>query len=1181
MGLGIAGLAVARTGRTRVLEVALAASLYTACRPNPNGGVLFRWRRPVAELTLVTAVVALVSGRLSAQTVVIVAFAVLVVPVIAGLLRVTAIVYFNVFMTNDGWLRSESLWFAYWATRNWLRRTLVFGTWLGTGIPLAGFRATIALAPAALAAAASQPVLAAIALAGTYPFTGASVPWRAIALLVLMLLLARIPPRPPKRHIALPRTSRWRRNPSRCLRLRRLDRALRRSEWARAATAAQAMTAACAPDAAVEVGLREAMAQLEMAHPQEAIAALGRARESRDPTISSAAHRLAAEALTMTDQPRAALAALELASRSLDADPEHRGYIALATATALLAVGDGDAAVVQARRAADTLRRRTQMTERLRATRLTVGARLQAGDLDEAVAAAKNAVGPVLSVRWLRQYTLRGRRTGRSDADAVFSRGGPLLLELIRMNFLEAQIALDPRHATSGDDPEEVEADIEECVEIFRVLDSPLDAADAELLLARLHAAKGSAQRSLTWTLSAIVDLDRVRHSLRSQTSRARWSIRFNTALEQALDQADRCDDSPRVAELIELARVQAVPVLNLVGADGDVQLAVAPTVRVRGRAGIIRGGGSEVRPVDLEFAAASAAGDDAWWLSSWATDVELFWSLVPPTGAVSHGRIPLGPGTNLAAALNELAAALPVRQENEQDADLDLRVAAGPLLASPDAELALAVELGRMLIPPALHDELRRRRRDGRTLPLAISPAPLLGHVPWSLLAIADSQDGQPVRLVEVAEWVLAPSAALLASANERRTDQRCPLRVAVLDPTDISPAFPALPAARGLASALPEAVLVLGGSHWHDERATIERVVGAVRDAGPDASVLFGCHAVTGDRDRPSAGALVLAPDGEQPSILTAAHLFAVDIARSAFPGQVSLQACDTSDLAASAGGEWLTLAPGFLAAGAHTVVTTQFPLIDTGGDPDTDPLLQALIRGDDLRVAVRATQLAGLSRWRALRGGNGLPALDDTPLAWAPFAVCTAGRGSARRDVSSAQVPASRRLYKALGEAAKAALELRDRTVTSAHFCAAYVVDETEVFDESLIKAAVMPFIMFPLAKILRARPEEPKDAGLRPSRELVDLVVTAGQNAADNGSTLEPEHLIAEVLKGHHPGVTVLRATRLHRLPAFAGEVATNLRTAEVNPNAPGVRQPHNNPVIEEFLGRVMAARARRS
>ncbi len=1176
MPSSVAEREVRLTRRVRRWVVAAAAA-YAFAIPSPEvGGPLAvtimgvtyacRWGDPPRRI----------SRRQRQVTAVLVALWLLAIPVVTGKvpwwqpLAVAALIgllpflvgllygLYHLMIDDDEMIKSDSRWLLYLVARPWLRMTIMIVTWLTVGTTLGGFRATLAVAAPVFACAIGRPVLGVLCLFATYLATGSSSPWCVAAALLALLAFARFPARPPKRGVGLPPVTGLA-HPIVRLRLRAVDRALRLSEWPLAARRLNAMAHTGLPLVEAK-SLRLALVRLEMGEPQPAMDVLGPALVSDDVGRRAAGNRLRGEALTMTDQPGAALDALRLASDLLPDDLDHQARTALAAAEAFGDLGDDDSAVERARFAAGHLRRRTEMVERMRAMRIAATSLWEAGKIDEATQAAKNSFGPGVSVRWIRQYMSAGGGHHRDDSQAAFSRGAPLLLEVIRMNFFDAQLALDPRTTSSdGDTADKVDSvmdDLQECAEIFRLLGSPLDSAEADLLIARLRAAKGNDQAALTRTVVALGDLDRVRHSLRTQGARARWSDRFNVALDQALDLADKCGDAARVAELIELARVQAVPLLGAALGDEDLALRPPPTVRVRGRAGIVRAqleDGTE--PVDLERAAASAAGEGAWWLASWATDFALFWVLIPPHGEIGHGRVDLGPGSDLAAAIGCLNDALPIRQEGEDDAGVDWRVARGPLLASHSAERRLATTLGRHLLPLVLREELGRRHRGGLPpLPLAISPAPVLGHIPWSLLAVEDVGADDALRLVETADWVLAPSATLLDAGRSRdKLDPPFPLRLAVLDPTDARPEFPALPAARSVATHLPNSVAVLGGHHWDAAPATPEAVVAALRRAGPSASVMFGCHAVRGDRGRPSDSAVVLAGlvEGEPVARLTAGQLFRLGIDPEDFPAQISLQACDTSDLASSAGGEWLSLAPGFLAAGARTVLTTLFPLVDTGGDPDSDVLLQAIIQGDDLAGAVRTAQLRGLSEWRRhWRRGTAAP-LSDAPLVWSALAICATGRAPASDLGADEPTRLSPRLLESLGEAAGMALGMRDRTVTSAHFCASYAIDETDVFDgRSLVFGLWGTATTMALAKLLHSSAAEwPGEA--RPSRELLRILSLASARAALAGGALEPEHVIGIVLdESDALGRTLLRLSRLHRTQAFVGRVSTNLREAEV-------------------------------
>ena len=1162
-----------------------ATGVLYACRRDPSR---HSSRRPLAiGVVFGTVLAPVLAGVLAwweaGATVAVVGF----VPVATGF------VYdlFNVVVRSgnaEGVSHSDSRWILYLWARDWLRAAFMLSLWVGVGTSLSGFDSSLSVAAPALACVLGHPLLATVCLIATMPFTGVSGSWLLAAVMVLLLTLARVPPRPPTRNVALPRAP-WTLRLGLRRRTRAVDRAVKRSLWRDASLLAGRF--ASGDTRFIEsMALREARARLELGESQAAADALRLPLVSSDSRLRASAYRLLGETLTISDRPEDALAALEEAARLWREDQTHQALTALASAAALVGMGDWEGAVERARSARVGLSGRGLVVERLRCVHLITEGRWRAGRVRDAVRASQGTIGPTVATRWTRRFVKAGGyNRGHEDRvawKAGFSRSAPFLAEEVRGTFLEAQIALDPRSGKSAADATEAVDRLSDVAEGFRRLGSPLDAAEACLVLARSEAGKGFVAAALEHTLSALSDLDHVRHSLSTQAARARWSVRFNSALAQALQLAAESGNSLCTAELIELARVQAMPVLAA-GDPGSFDLAPAPTVRVRGRAGIIRahrltGNG----PVDLERAAGSAAGDGAWWLSSWATDTALFWALVPSDleAKIDIGRIDLSESSELSAALADLEASLPIRAEGEDVADTDIRVASGPLRSSLVAETKLALRLGGLLLPDTLREELLRRHQLGTgRLRLAISPAPILGHVPWCLLAAAGGGDEAcPMRLVELADWVLAPSATLLVHADTGVKGQApYPLKLAVLDPT-ASDLYPSLPAARAVAGVVSPSVEVLGCRHWATKQATVLSVVDGLRRAGPSATVMFGCHAVRGRHDRPSESAVVLSDGDGDPEahdgaeMLSAANLFGLGIPVNDFPAQVSLQACDTSDLASAVGGEWLSLAPSFLGVGARAVITTAFPLVDAVVDPQSDPLLQAIMAGEDLVDAVRTAQLQGLNRWRAASATGRRVQLADSPLLWSAYAVCAAGRShSWSQGAAPTSDRISPRLWRSLGDAAKMAREVRDRTVTTAHFCAAYALDETELFTNSWIKAAGGAILMYILTKVLRGTATDRQAKGLRPSMELLESLAVAVGIAEGQGCALQPEHLIGVVRDQQTAlGSKLMRLSGLDKMTVFAGSVAENLRNAEVSSYQKP--RPESEEAIRAFVHSVLAA-----
>lgn len=1101
------------------------------------------------------------------------------------------------FVLDEIWGSASDRVIFVWAV--WLRLAKVLRT---AAVPLAwllGWRESgdlvvaLATAPAAVAAMSGHGVVALVLLAIGMPFAGGTVAWWAVGGASLVVALGRRRARPPRRAVGLPVGAAVAGHPVLRFRLWRIDRRLMRADWRGAldrCARLRSRTGAGPGPAATSAAIRVARAHLEQDELQATNDALAEAATETDGPVRAAARRLEGEALARGGEPRDALVALAEARALAPDDEEHQARVALAAAEALVSVGQLGDALVQAERAAGWFRHRAVLMERFRAARLVALAAWQLDDLERALAALESSLAIHMSVRWLRQYI-----AGRDDQELVFGGGAALLTEWVRLDVLERRILLDPRVEPRRQlDPSEALDDLEMHSVMLDLGGAGLDRAEVDLLRAEILATKGDHQRALESAMEAISDLDGLRYSLRAQAARAAWAATLHRALGSCLDLANACGDSAKVAELIEMARVQAFPVLGGAEADrsaGDVALLRPPTVRIHGRASIARGldgpGGEtdepQLPPIDLERAAASAVGPGGWWLSYWHDGTTLTWALVPPEGQVEHGRIQGDRYDELIAALAELDGNLPIPLDGESDGDVDFRLYGAPFCCRPADEAVLSGRLGRLLLPERLRREALARRAAGRTpLRVAIAPDPLLAHVPWALLVVDGTVEVDGLRLVEVVTWALAPSATLLVLAGGRPAPEGpAPLRLAVLDPADV----PELPAARALVPHLL-GVRILGGRHWQAEPATLPTLWSALRSVGRDSTVLFGCHAVRGDARRPSDSALVLAAADERArsALLTAADLLGQPIPPEAFPAQVSLRACDTSDLASATGGEWLSLAPAFLAAGARVVGTTQFPLVDVAGGDRVGGLVGSLLAGTDLADALRREQLDGLARWRA-HAGPGRPPLEDTPLAWAAHAVCSTGRaGHLAPAVEALHVSSA--AVRMLLEAAKVAGDFPDRTVTSAHLVGEYVDRETELLSGTLVRELSSAALLQWGPLVLRARRAAGPAEGVRPSAELLDAARRAGRVAAGSSGWLEAEHIVQAVMDGPRtPGRRLLAAVRLRRGITLRRELLANLRKKQlrsryVSGEAPAPFEGFVDEMVAAALEGAAGARRRR-
>lgn len=705
----------------------------------------------------------------------------------------------------------------------------------------------------------------------------------------------------------------------------------------------------------------------------------------------------------------------------------------------------------------------------------------------------------------------------------LFGRHGSLHLYFVRVDTLSRRgDQLDDR---TGWDPEAVAL----AMAVARWSD---DLVEVLLTEARRAAQAGSHAARLRIATRALMELDGTRYRLAAQSSRTSWSRRFQRALSVALDAAHREQEHTFIAELLEFARIQALPATTGEAA-GDIVLSTPPVVQLRGCARLARPGEpGRPDPVALENAANRAAGRGAWWLSYWEADDWLYWALIPPGASdIRTGRESIAASSDLGRDLATLQHALPNLLAGEDTAAADFRIARSPLLCDPAAELRLSTRLGRHLLPTQLIAAARAHDRGAGRLPLAIAPSASLGLIPWGLLA-ALRHGGRHDRLLGLCDWVLAPSAALVSQAPRGSTASQTPLALSIADTTDRSP-FGVLPGARSQAQALPTSVSVLGGQHWARDVASVSAFEQKLKQLGPDITVAFFCHAVRGSSLEPSRGGLVLATptqasvEGdalEHLEILSPGRIFAMAARGVPMPAQVLLQACDTSALSDAASGEWLTIAPAFVGAGSREVIATLFPTPDIS--LADDPVIQAAIDGRSLSGALALMQRTNLARWELGQATD----LAHTPLVWAAYApIRVAPRDDA--GVFDPAAPASRvsaRFVKVVGDAIKECQEGRAKSLHSGFLLSA-VLDETGIADlldgggNSLRPSA----FVWSLGPYICSRWLRIRDWGARQwltdgpdrievSEALIDAFGTACRMAARDGVLVEPEHLLQAIL-----------------------------------------------------------------
>jgi tetratricopeptide (TPR) repeat protein len=373
---------------------------------------------------------------------------------------------------------------------------------------------------------------------------------------------------------------------------------------------------------------------------------------------------------------------------------------------------------------------------------------------------------------------------------------------------------------------------------------------------------------------------------------------------------------------------------------------------------------------VVLAQVAEAVAGKEWWWWGSWAAGGQLYWSLIGHDGTVEAGGIPIAA---LKPALTCLAGALPTLLEGETGGNV-VRAKSGPL-AQPDAAVALADELGELLIPRTLKDLVLARASGGQPLSLVVAPAPELGRVPFGLLGLGKAG----VHLAHGAVVRLGASAALLESVRRRepgRFDRRV---LAVIDPCDAAP----LLAANGLDRAgvtgwvwLKDRPLLSRRDHLRElsdamhlaKEATADELSEALRTT--NAGVLAYIGHVWNVSDDVSANASLVLNGG----VLAARQLLWDPERKWPMPARVALIGCGSGGAHAP---EWLGLAPASLWAGAQIVAATAWDLID---EADTwrlaDEVVNVLLSPDPA-AEWRERFIHHLAAWKSHTG--------PSPLSW----------------------------------------------------------------------------------------------------------------------------------------------------------------------------------------------------
>jgi hypothetical protein len=340
---------------------------------------------------------------------------------------------------------------------------------------------------------------------------------------------------------------------------------------------------------------------------------------------------------------------------------------------------------------------------------------------------------------------------------------------------------------------------------------------------------------------------------------------------------------------------------------------------------------------------------------------------------------------SDLVAALDQLATALPDPRASETRRDaVERAIAAGPF-AAPATELAIARTLGAQLLAPAAWQLLTDCAASPRAA-LFVSPSARLARVPWGLLALPND-DGY--RLMELADVLMAAPSNIV---NAERTpadwdDRRDGPTLLILDPR-VPGQRPDSALGSVLGRPAPETPLAQHFTELMGRRAILPDVSSAVelfRRTDADRSwlgrqldrrpsrLLFVGHATAADGDIGHADRAALHLADEH--ALTAADLLS---AKLPMPPRIAMMAC------ASGGDYQFDEATGLVAAmilgGAQLVTATLWSLPTTAGyrqfapaADDHDPMADAIIAVDrahedpDAGRAVNRWQREQMRRWR----------------------------------------------------------------------------------------------------------------------------------------------------------------------------------------------------------------------
>lgn len=482
-----------------------------------------------------------------------------------------------------------------------------------------------------------------------------------------------------------------------------------------------------------------------------------------------------------------------------------------------------------------------------------------------------------------------------------------------------AHLVLAREAVASGHDDEALQH-AEEALRLCHTADRSYDAATAEMVAAGIQERRGKQGTALRHALTAVAHLDRSRYLLPTPRWRGDWVRSNEAAYGCALRLAATNNDARLVAELVEAARLQAVPRPARARDEADVGTLLHAFAE-SGEPGRPHTGTADFRSLDtraLESAAAQAAlgadplqpspvlaidgisllphaeaaagrlrvdvseqvirlaGHNAWWWGAAIADGVYHWAVRGDDQFIC-GSTAVAEGTPGWRALTDLSAATPGPGLQEHDPS------AGPLgwIGADDPhsrERDFAWRLSEAFLPPPVREHalqfLQREQQaaDSSSFRLVVSLPAALSRLPAALLALQrpGSDPGQVdvPRLVEAAVIHLAPSMALMASiagrppVPEPGPGKPWPVLVSVVDPTDDL---------RNARAHGEPRVLLTGWQRLQGPDVTVSQRARPATKAelskallalpGRAGLLVYSGHAFPGHPDAPATGGLVLA--------------------------------------------------------------------------------------------------------------------------------------------------------------------------------------------------------------------------------------------------------------------------------------------------------------------------------